>query len=102
MENSLKNEEMLISKPPMDLISKDSPNVPIMIGYTNNEAYVFSSMLKDKNVVRKMSHEMDFLIPIELQTGKREILQMIKKMKEMYFEDNMTMPSVLSYHRYLQ
>lgn len=101
MENSFKNEERLMSEPSLDLMSHASSNVPIVIGYTINEAYIFSSILKDSNVVRQMSQEMSFLIPTELQTSRREMFQMVKKIKEMYFEDNMTMPAILSYHRYI-
>ncbi|CAH0728692.1 unnamed protein product, partial [Brenthis ino] len=100
MENPLKNEEMLMSASPLDLITKGKvTRVPIMMGYTTNEAYIFSSVLKDANVVRKMSKEMTFLLPVELQTSKRAMPQIVKKVNEMYFEDNMTMPSVFSYHK---
>ncbi|XP_061384461.1 esterase B1-like [Danaus plexippus] len=100
VENPMKNEEIFLSDSPFDLLSNGKIiSVPIIMGYTNNEAYIFSSMLKEVRVLKKMAKEINFLIPIELQTSKRDVLQLAKKVKEMYFPGNITMKSVLKYHR---
>ncbi|XP_050354402.1 esterase FE4-like [Nymphalis io] len=100
VEKPLKNEERLLSQSPFDIISSGNmAKVPMIIGYTNNEAYVFASMLKSAKALRKMSKGMDFLLPSELQTNKRDIPQLVNKVNDMYFDGNMTMASLLAYHR---
>ncbi|XP_034834171.2 uncharacterized protein [Maniola hyperantus] len=100
IENSIKNEERLLSSSPFEILSKgEILSVPMIMGFTNNEGYIFAPTLKEAKVVRRMSKEMSFLLPIELQTRKRDVSKIMKEIDGMYFSDNMTMAAVLAYHR---
>ncbi|XP_046971552.1 carboxylesterase 5A-like [Vanessa cardui] len=100
IEKPLKSQERLLSQAPFDIMSTGNMSkVPMIVGYTNNEAYVFASMLKSAKALAKMSKGMEFLLPSELQTNKRDVPQLVNKVHDMYFEGNMTMASLLAYHR---
>ncbi|CAH2094934.1 unnamed protein product [Euphydryas editha] len=100
IEKSFKNEERFLDSSPHDIISTGiTAKVPILMGYNNNEAYVFSSLLKEAKVLRRISKGINFLLPIELQSDKRDMSQILKKINDMYFDGTMTMSSILAYHR---
>lgn len=101
VENPLKKEERLLFEAPYDLLSNKKGNsVPMMMGYNDNEAYVFVSILREANVLKRMSNGLRFLLPDELKfLNERERKQVARQIKEMYFKKNATMASVLSYHR---
>ncbi|CAK1547536.1 unnamed protein product [Leptosia nina] len=101
IERSFKHEERLLSEAPFDSFVKGKiHSVPILTGYNTNEAYVFLSMLEDIKVVKKMTRDATFLLPMELQlSSEREIKSLTKRVSDMYFDDNTTMNSVLEYHR---
>ncbi|XP_045777028.1 uncharacterized protein LOC123875319 [Maniola jurtina] len=100
IENSIKNEERLLSSSPFEMLSRGKIiSVPMMMGFNNNEGYIFAATLKEAKVVRRMSQETSFLLPIELQSRKRDVSKIMKEIDGMYFSDNMTMAAVLAYHR---
>lgn len=98
IENSLKREERLLSEAPVDLLrAKKVGKVPMIIGYNSNEAYIFTSILKETRVSKS---RMPFLLPQELKfLNDREMKQMTRLIEDMYFKRNMTMSSLLAYHR---
>lgn len=101
IESPLKKEERLLSAAPFDLLlNKKGTSVPLVIGYNDNEAYVFISMLREARVFRRMSGDLSFLLPEELRFfNKRERRQIARQIKDMYFKRNSTMAAVLAYHR---
>lgn len=100
IENSIKNEETLLSASPFEMLSRGAIEaVPMMIGFTSNEGYIFLSALKDAKVIRRMSKDITFLLPMELQSSKRDVAKMMNEVDEMYFSENKTLEAVLAYHR---
>lgn len=102
VERSFKKEERLLAKPPYDLLSDGKViGVPLIIGYNNNEAYIFAKMLKLAQVVKRISTDMMFLLPVELDDmGSRELNQTRDKIKGIYFKNgNFNLTSVIEYHR---
>ncbi|XP_023944601.1 fatty acyl-CoA hydrolase precursor, medium chain-like [Bicyclus anynana] len=100
VENSIKNEERLIPRSPYEILSKGVEiAVPMIMGFNNNEGYIFVSTLKEARVTRRMTKDMSFLLPVELQSNKRNAPKMMREVDEMYFANNKTMAAVLAYHR---
>lgn len=97
-----KDEERFLTESPFNLLGAKKVNsVPMIIGYNTDEAYIFASNIRAARVLRKMSKNLNFLIPEELKfRNGREMAQVARQVKEMYFNDNVTMASVLAYHRY--
>lgn len=100
-EKPLKKEERVLFEAPYDLLlSKKVKTVPMMIGYNINEAYVFVSLLREANALRRISRTATFLVPDDLTfLNNRERRQVARQVGDMYFKKNATMASVLSYHR---
>ena len=100
-ENPSKKEERFLFEAPYDLLSSKKGNsVPMIIGYNDNEAYVFVSILREANVLRRMSKGASFLVPDDLRfLNERERKQTGRLIEDMYFKKNATMSSVLAYHR---
>ncbi|CAH4034149.1 unnamed protein product [Pieris brassicae] len=100
-EKEFKHEETLLSEAPFNSFIKGKfTSVPTIIGYNSNEAYVFVSMLKQIKAVKKMTRDVMFLFPMELQlTNEREMHPLSKQLTDTYFKDNMTVSSMLEYHR---
>ncbi|KAJ8714296.1 hypothetical protein PYW08_007916 [Mythimna loreyi] len=101
VENPSKKEERLLFEAPYNLLSSKKGNsVPMIIGYNDNEAYVFVSILREANALRRMSRGVSFLLPDDLKfLNERERKQTGRLVKDMYFKKNATMESVLAYHR---
>lgn len=101
VENPSGKEETLLFEAPYNLLtSKKGNSVPMMIGYNDNEAYVFVSILREANVLRRMSRDMSFLVPDDLKfLNERERKQTARLIEDTYFKKNITMASVLGYHR---
>ncbi|KAM3959280.1 esterase B1-like [Aphomia sociella] len=100
MEKAFKNEERLLSEAPYELFARRGRSVPMMIGYNSDEAYVFVSMLKQRNVQKKTVTDLSFLLPDELNfVSEREVEHVVKEIQEMYFKDNVSMAAMLLYHR---
>lgn len=101
VENPAKKEERLLFEAPYDLLSSKKGNaVPMMIGYNDNEAYVFVSILKEANVLRRVPMSASFLVPDDLKfLNERERKQTGRLIEDMYFKKNVTMASILAYHR---
>lgn len=102
VENHYKKDERLLTEAPYNLLAEKRFNsVPMIIGYNADEAYIFASNIKAARVLRRMSKNVDFLIPEELKfLNEREIAQVARQVKESYFSNNITMATVLAYHRY--
>lgn len=100
-EKPLKNEERLLNAAPYDLLTSNKlKTVPMMIGYNSHEAYIFTSILKEAKVLRKISRTPLFLLPDDLRfLNNRERKQVARQVANMYFKKNITMESVLEYHR---
>ncbi|CAB3249590.1 unnamed protein product [Arctia plantaginis] len=100
-EKPLKNEERLLNAAPYDLLTSNKvKTVPMMIGYNSNEAYVFTSILQEAKVLRKISRTPSFLLPDDLRfLNDRERRQVARQVGNMYFKKNITIASVLAYHR---
>lgn len=101
VEKASKKEERLMFEAPRDILArKKNDTVPMIIGYNNNEAYVFVSMLREANVLRRISKSVTFLLPDDLKfLNERERKQTGRLIKDMYFKNNLTMAAVLAYHR---
>ncbi|CAH2044897.1 unnamed protein product, partial [Iphiclides podalirius] len=101
VERSFKKEERLLAEPPYELLSegKTTP-VPLIIGYNNNEAYIFASVFEKGNVLKRLSDDMTFLIPTEFgDMSARELNQTREKIKQNYFRNkNFSTTSLLAYH----
>lgn len=102
IENAIKNEERLLSEAPFDLLSRRKiNNVPMIIGYNSDEAYIFASILKESRVTKVMSRQMSMLLPEELKfLNQREMQQVSRRIEDMYFKTNKSLRAVLDYHRY--
>ncbi|XP_049877839.1 uncharacterized protein LOC126375040 [Pectinophora gossypiella] len=100
VERVFNKDERLLSELPIDLLSsKKAFSVPLIIGYNSDEAYIFASNLKAARVLRRILRDMTFLLPEELKINKRESFQVARKLGDVYFKNNLTMASVLAYHR---
>lgn len=102
VEKNFKKDERLLTDAPFQLLAEKKVNsVPMIIGYNNDEAYIFASNIKAARVLRRMIKNINFLLPDELKfLNEREIAQVARQVKETYFNDNITMATVLAYHRY--
>lgn len=98
IESSLKHEERLLSEAPIDLLkAKRVGNVPMIIGYNSDEAYIFASIIKEAKASKS---RIQFLLPQELKfLNDREMKQVARHIEDMYFKRNMNMSSQLAYHR---
>lgn len=101
IENAMKHEERFLSEAPFDLLlSKKGGSVPMIIGYNSDEAYIFTSILKEARVTKTLSRKMTFLLPEELKfLNDREMKQVARQVEDMYFKANKSMRAVLDYHR---
>ncbi|XP_059047598.1 esterase FE4-like [Achroia grisella] len=97
---TIKSKERLLDDAPYELLKHGGRTVPIMIGYNNNEAYVFATMLRQANVRKKVSKDLSFLLPEELKfMNEREVKQVVRQIEDMYFKDNSSLAAALAYHR---
>ncbi|XP_028030642.1 carboxylesterase 5A-like [Bombyx mandarina] len=101
LEEPLKNEERFFLETPYDLfVTKKSKSVPMIIGYNSDEAYIFASLLKEFKVMNKLTKDISFLLPYELQfLNSREMNQVSRQIEDIYFRRNRTMTALLAYHR---
>lgn len=102
VEKEFKKDERLLTEAPFHLLHEKKVNsVPMIIGYNTDEAYIFASNIKAARVLKRTSENVNFLIPEELKfLNEREIGQVSRQVKETYFSHNITMTTVLAYHRY--
>lgn len=102
VEQGFRNEECLLPRTPYDLLSSQIVNsVPMIIGYNSDEAYIFAANIKEAKVTSTISKDVTFLLPEELKfLNKRDKTQVMRQIKEMYFNSNVSMASLLAYHRY--
>lgn len=99
IETPLKREERLLSEAPIDLLNtKRVGKVPMIIGFNSDEAYIFASVLSEARVSKK---QISHLLPQELKfLNDREMNQITRQIEDTYFKNDMSMRSMLSYHRY--
>lgn len=102
VEKNFKKDERLLTEDPFRLLAEKKVNsVPMIIGYNADEAYIFASNIRAHRVLRRITKNVGFLIPDELKfLNKRQIAQVARQLKETYFSNNITMATVLAYHRY--
>ncbi|KAG6442070.1 hypothetical protein O3G_MSEX002100 [Manduca sexta] len=100
-DRSLRNEERLLFEAPIDLLTGRKVNeVPIMMGYNTDEAYVFASALNDPKVMEKISKDISVLLPVELKfINEKEMNQVAQQIEDVYFKKDRSLPSFLAYHR---
>lgn len=100
-EKHFKNVDRLLSSAPIDLLTNKQVNsVPMIVGYNSDEAYIFVSSFKQAKVLKRMSRDLSFLLPEELKfLNSLEVAQVVRKIKERYFSNNISMATVLAYHR---
>ncbi|XP_068619344.1 juvenile hormone esterase-like [Battus philenor] len=101
VEKSFKKEERVLTDAPYDMLSDGKAfHVPLIIGYNDNEAYVFANVLKAAEVSRRLHSDMSFLLPMELNgMSTRELKHTRDKIKEIYFKNNnYSVESLLRYH----
>lgn len=102
IEKAFKSEERLLSEAPFNTFVRGKhASVPVMIGYNSNEAYIFVSTLREMKAVKEMKTDATSLLPVELQAiNERETKPLNKQLANVYFEDNVTISSLLEYYRY--
>lgn len=103
IEKYFKKDERFLTETPFYLLGAKKVNsVPMIIGYNTDEAYIFASNIRAARALRRMSKNIVFVIPEELKfLNEREIAQVVRQVKEMYFTKNVTMATILAYHRYV-
>lgn len=100
IEKSVKNEKAFLSEAPKKLLKTMTSDIPIMMGYNTDEAYIFAAYLKRMKVLKKLRKDVQFLLPEELLfRNEKEVRQVAAQIKEAYFSRNVTMRAVLAYHR---
>ncbi|KAG7297715.1 hypothetical protein JYU34_018432 [Plutella xylostella] len=94
-------DDRLLSDAPKELlISKKIVEVPTIMGYNTDEAYVFHSNLQEARAARKMLRDLSFLLPEELLfASEQEVDQVTKQIKDHYFKNNFSLQALLDYHR---
>lgn len=102
IEKDFIDEECLLCKPPIELLTNQIVNsVPMIIGYNSDEAYIFSSNIKEAKVIKKMSNDPAFLLPEELKFHNDKEMDLVaRQIMEMYLNTSISMSTVLAYHRY--
>lgn len=102
VESAFRKEERLLAQAPYEILIDGNPtHVPLIIGYNNNEAYIFATLFKNGNVLERIFNDITFLIPTELEgMTARELNRTHEKIKGNYFKNNnFTITSLLAYHR---
>jgi cholinesterase len=101
VEKAFKGQERLLSETPDEIMSNNNlRKVPVIIGYNNNEAYVFVSIIRQYEVLQKSRKDLSMLLPDELRfLNAIELNQVMEQIKELYFKNNFTMAALLAFHR---
>lgn len=100
VEKAFKREERLLSESPLRMLSnKFTRQVPIIIGYNSDEAYIFLSLLRQSISRGRLSRDLSTLLPEELTfSNEVELRNVVKQIRETYFR-NMSLAALLAYHR---
>lgn len=102
-ERAFRNEERFLPDTPLELLTnKMVHRVPVMIGYNNNEGYIFASTLLHSNMVKRMTKDLTMLLPEELALNENESKQVTRLIKDTYFRNNYTMAALLTYFRQVE
>lgn len=100
IDNDRKRHERFLYKAPHDtLVDGKTNSVPMIIGYNNQEAYIFASMIKENAISGgKEYNDIENLLPKELiLENKREVNQILKLITDMYFSTK-NISNLLNYY----